>query len=233
FGRNLTIGSTGEDVRALQILLNQSTDTRLAALGAGSPNNETTYFGQITRAAVKRFQEKYASEILSPIGLAVGTGFVGPATRAKLNQLTTTSGQNSSQPQDISDLGRVIEAILITNSKTPEDSPLGSDSQGESSGVTGKPMITAISPTTGSAGTKVTITGRGFLSSDNTVYTGYDKQTVSSSDGRTIKFTFNPPFASAASGKTSYLDFDSIPFRFYVGNVNGLSAASPEFKLKF
>lgn len=47
----------------------------------------TGFFGNLTRQAVVRFQEKYASEILVPSGLSGGTGFVGPATRKKMNEL--------------------------------------------------------------------------------------------------------------------------------------------------
>jgi peptidoglycan hydrolase-like protein with peptidoglycan-binding domain len=47
----------------------------------------TGNFFNLTLQAVIRFQEKYASEILTPLGLQKGTGYVGPATRQKLNQL--------------------------------------------------------------------------------------------------------------------------------------------------
>ncbi|MBI2097897.1 MAG: PKD domain-containing protein [Candidatus Vogelbacteria bacterium] len=38
-------------------------------------------------AAVSVFQLKYKNEILAPLGLTNPTGYVGPATRKKLNQL--------------------------------------------------------------------------------------------------------------------------------------------------
>jgi hypothetical protein len=41
----------------------------------------------LTQQAVIRFQEKYASEILNPLGLEKGTGYLGSMTRAKINQL--------------------------------------------------------------------------------------------------------------------------------------------------
>lgn len=47
----------------------------------------TGNFFSLTRRAVIRFQEKYASEILTPLGLTRGTGRVGTRTRNKINQL--------------------------------------------------------------------------------------------------------------------------------------------------
>ena len=80
FKRNLTIGSKGEEVRKLQECLAKFKDIY--------PDGDITgYFGKKTKEAVVKFQEKYASEILAPIGLKKGTGDVKPMTRKKLNQI--------------------------------------------------------------------------------------------------------------------------------------------------
>lgn len=47
----------------------------------------TGNFLSLTQSAVIRFQEKYTSEILVPLGLNNGTGYVGAATRVKINQM--------------------------------------------------------------------------------------------------------------------------------------------------
>ncbi|MCL5016008.1 MAG: glycosyl hydrolase family 18 protein [Patescibacteria group bacterium] len=83
FTRTLEYGSVGQDVRALQFLLNRDSDTEVAAFGYGSPGNETTYFGAATMRAVEKFQIKYG---IASSGNP-GFGTFGPKTRAKLEEL--------------------------------------------------------------------------------------------------------------------------------------------------
>ncbi|MEK7542152.1 MAG: PKD domain-containing protein [Patescibacteria group bacterium] len=80
FDRNLKFGNGGRDVEMLHIALQK------AGFSVGAEAN-TKEFGEQTASAVVGFQQKYAQEILAPNGLQYGTGFVGPSTRAKLNQL--------------------------------------------------------------------------------------------------------------------------------------------------
>lgn len=74
---NLRIGATGVAVSALQRALRDD----------GVAVSVTGQFDTHTAFAVKAFQEKYAAQILSPLGLEYGTGYVGPSTRAQLSAL--------------------------------------------------------------------------------------------------------------------------------------------------
>lgn len=85
---NLVSGDRSEEVRVLQKALNAIPGLQLTTFGPGSPGNETNFFGALTRRAVISFQEMYAKDVLAPIGLTRGTGYVGPMTRQKLNELT-------------------------------------------------------------------------------------------------------------------------------------------------
>lgn len=92
FTLDLKTGSNNAEVLALQKILNTDTDTQVATEGPGSLSNETSYFGQKTQNAVKRFQEKYRSEILAPLNISAPTGVVGARTRAVLNSLAGGAG---------------------------------------------------------------------------------------------------------------------------------------------
>ncbi|MEK7197931.1 MAG: peptidoglycan-binding domain-containing protein, partial [Patescibacteria group bacterium] len=75
FTRSLYVGvSSGADVKCLQKYLN-SAGYPVAASGAGSVGNETMFYGQLTRAAVAKWQA--AMSVLPAVG------YFGPISRAK------------------------------------------------------------------------------------------------------------------------------------------------------
>jgi len=82
FGSNLYYGlMNNSNVECLQkFLKNQGVSIYPEGYITGN-------FGGLTKQAVIKFQEKYASEILTPVGLSKGTGFVGEKTRQKINKL--------------------------------------------------------------------------------------------------------------------------------------------------
>jgi len=81
FKVDLRYGDRGSEVSALQTALKKE-EFAISKREIGG-----TYFGNWTASAVVGFQEKYRKDILSPLGLAHGTGFVGKTTRTKLNEL--------------------------------------------------------------------------------------------------------------------------------------------------
>ncbi len=77
FTRSLTVGMHGDDVKALQVFLN-SKGFKLASSGPGSPGNETTKFGALTRDALAKFQIS--------VGIKPPAGFFGLITRGYLKK---------------------------------------------------------------------------------------------------------------------------------------------------
>lgn len=98
--QNLQQGDRGEAVKTLQKLLNSVPGITIAQSGPGSPGQETTYFGPRTEAAVRDFQQKYASEILLPLGLSRPTGYVGYRTRTALQEMYSTDSSKVSTPTE-------------------------------------------------------------------------------------------------------------------------------------
>jgi|SRR3989344_1605108 len=94
FNRLLSVGSTGDDVKALQVKL----------IAEGLLKAQVTgYFGPLTKAAVKAYQAKYGISQL---------GIVGPATRAQLNKGAPASPASSAAPASVSALMTQINALL-------------------------------------------------------------------------------------------------------------------------
>ena len=77
---NMGFGGRGYQVKTLQTWLAKDKTIYPEGLVTG-------YFGKLTLLAVKRFQTKYASEVLTPRGLTSPDGMVENYARAKLNIL--------------------------------------------------------------------------------------------------------------------------------------------------
>jgi peptidoglycan hydrolase-like protein with peptidoglycan-binding domain len=121
FPRNLSLGIRGEDVRALQRYLNAQgflvAPPGLNSTGsprAGSPGNETAYFGPATKAALIRFQDAHKEAILTPVGLTQGTGFFGPATRAFVAGSAGTPVQAPRSDAGTSDTSASTAGLTLT-----------------------------------------------------------------------------------------------------------------------
>ncbi len=197
FSRILRRGDRGEDVLQLQQVLNKDPETQVAAQGLGSLGQETHYFGYMTYLAVKKFQQKYSSEILTPIGYTMPTGMIGPRTIAKLNDLL---GQDSGgvNPSSYSQGIGVVVPVLPENTK---------------------PTIVSISPKIINTNPyEIIISGNNFTDSDNTVMIPSEKQFgftgISSADGKTIKikipFSLSERVKKQISSFPSSVDIDSF-----------------------
>jgi type II secretory pathway pseudopilin PulG len=83
FNVNLKIGDRGNEVSLLRAALAKE------GFEVFNPqeNPYESSFDESLASAVTGFQEKYKDEILTPLGLKYGTGYVGEKTRAKLNSL--------------------------------------------------------------------------------------------------------------------------------------------------
>jgi peptidoglycan hydrolase-like protein with peptidoglycan-binding domain len=108
YTRNLTIGSRGADVSALQVWL--------ISKGYSIPAGPTGYFGTQTRAAVAAFQ--------AANGIVPAAGFFGPITRARVAAMltitppTTPPGplQGSGRLTNLSSLGDTVSDLRVGDS---------------------------------------------------------------------------------------------------------------------
>lgn len=80
FKSDLKIGSRGKEVEELQKCLAKDPEVY-------SEGEITGFFGNQTKEAVIKFQEKYKKDILEPWGFEKGTGIISKTTRDKLNEI--------------------------------------------------------------------------------------------------------------------------------------------------
>lgn len=195
FTRSLYLGSSGLDVRELQKVLNSDPQTQIAVSGAGSPGNETMTFGNLTRLAVMKFQEKYPIDILQPAGLVFGNGRVGPFTLRKLNNVQNMAlnrpipfiladqsidlKTKASEKTDIYATDKKIKAIQdqfnaeINRAMAARVAPALGSVVDTASRYVPPVIVSGLSSIVAKPGSKVVISGRGFDSS-SVIYLGND-----------------------------------------------------------
>lgn len=92
FERDLYVGSKGEDVRLLQVLLNSDKRSLIAVSGPGSLGQESDSFGEATKEAVKKFQALFIEYT------GVANGRFGPRTRTVMNAICNGESKPSDAP---------------------------------------------------------------------------------------------------------------------------------------
>lgn len=100
---NLIFGIVHPEVKTLQVILNHSGFV-VADQGAGSPGNETTLFGGLTRTAVRRFQCSQGI-VCSGDEYTTAYGVVGPRTRLALAAIPGPT--STPQPSDSTEAARI------------------------------------------------------------------------------------------------------------------------------
>ena len=193
FNKNLKIGDNNGDVKNLQRILNKKSATEVSSSDFGSSGNETDFFGALTEKAVIKFQELYASEILYPFGLKSGTGFVGIATRLKLNSLiekdeknySSVSTKNNPSSQIKSSFSGNAYKVVSNSEQDKKDTVSNSSSVSYSFSGTETNLVRVYNTSEYqiSPGDSVILTGEGFTSSSNTIYFGENRPISNLSSG--------------------------------------------------
>jgi len=104
FMRDLDLGSEGDDVKALQVYLNNQ-GFYVASSGAGSPGNETTYFGPATQDALSRWQRHN--------GISPSAGFFGVISRTFINEQGVVVEDSGSSLYKVGDLVKAVDSSRV------------------------------------------------------------------------------------------------------------------------
>ncbi|MFA7216521.1 MAG: hypothetical protein WC095_00870 [Candidatus Paceibacterota bacterium] len=104
FNSDLKLGSTGLDVTNLT--------ARLVAEGLLS--SQSNSFDQTVFAGVVAYQEKYTSQILTPVNLTQGTGYFGKSTRDYMNSKCTSTTNTGSTSVNTGSTGVVFTPQVYT-----------------------------------------------------------------------------------------------------------------------
>lgn len=213
FTRYLQKGDSGEDVKALQIVLNTDSETQVIGFGLGSSGQETTFFGELTKQAVIKLQKKHS------LGTKYGfftiySGALDDKTRDFLNKLvdeknieTASCGPSSNKelsrkkietlseklkPENLLNspeekwemLNEFYELSVEPGSKAPYIQKIETADKDDNSIL---PFSQAMSFVSGG---EMKITGCNFATSTpNTINTTFGKTEVKSPDGKTLTFT--------------------------------------------
>lgn len=151
------LGSTGGEVMWVQKFLNAH-GAMVSSSGAGSPGNESSYYGAKTKAAVAKWQGMN--------GVAPAVGYWGPLTRAKANAVCAGSTPGVPGIPGVPVTGNGLKVALAADS--PNNVALVA---AQAIGELGK--FTLTNPT----GSEITVTSMGFkrigTSADSTISNVY------------------------------------------------------------
>lgn len=223
----LTLGSIGEPVRTLQLILN-STSTSIIAYNnvPGAPGQETTYFGLKTQTALKKFQKAYnlsqtgwvdaqtldilnsifnkvLKENVDPVAInpiqpvkVIGTSDIfNPfaSTSPFYEELPASNGGLMSQADKLK-LEKVFNRAQKYDSQLTANNTVTSDVFTRT-GNGPRPIITSITPASIHSGDYITITGKNFSKSNNTVISGFEVfKNLISEDGNTLRFKYDSEY---------------------------------------
>ncbi|MFA5098683.1 MAG: peptidoglycan-binding domain-containing protein [Candidatus Paceibacterota bacterium] len=213
FTRDLTLGSKGDDVKALQQFLNAK-GYAVASTGAGSAGNETTYYGSLTVKALAKYQ--------AAVGISPAVGYFGPKTRAYVASVAATGGTTTGGGTTTTPVGAALSVAVASDS--PAAKTLGS---GTAFNAGLKVVFTAGS--TDVSITSITFQKSGFVANTNLngvdvidsagVRHGQVSTSVNADNTITIFMTQDPIVVKAGKSETATVRFNLLAGA-YSGTLN-------------